>query len=69
MLAGQQIGTNTQNDQMKTKAALVQIAAHDPLENAIQADSGQGKGRRFVTDRLEIRHRIVEAYIGWKIAG
>jgi len=39
-LAGQQLGKETKNDQMKAEAALLRVPLHDPVKNPVKGFAG-----------------------------
>jgi hypothetical protein len=64
-LAGQKPRKETKDDEMKTEAALLNIAPHDPIENVMQGLTREGVWQSFVhLGQIATIYRIIKIRIG-----
>ena len=69
MLAGQELGKETQNDQVKAKAALLGVPLHDPVKNPMKGFAGYSNREDFVVSWLvDMKRRIVRRIIRLRVA-
>ncbi len=67
VLAGQQLGKETENDQVKAEAALPGVPLHDPVKYSLKSLAGKSDRESLVVGWLvKVKCRIVKITIRWE---